>query len=795
MLHLYTFAFMKQYCKKKYLFTLLFFIFYAASTVAQNKACDCNLQGYILDEDGRPIAGAVLFVPALNLNLVSDSSGFYHIQRLCPHSYLIEVKYVGYGDVKQKVTISTSNQKQNFQLSDAQINLEEITVSSEKIPDAFQQNISKTQISRQASKTLAESLQEVSGVNMLQTGSSIAKPTIQGMHSQRIMILNNGVRQSGQNWGVEHAPEIDPLLASNLQVIKGASAIEYGHSVVGGVILVNPPKLNPKKALSGNVRLSASSNGRGGSFSGQLQGNFPKIEGLAWRVQGTLKQFGDFETPSYVLSNTGLRESNFSAALAYAHKNKGLEVFFSRFETELGILASAHIGNTTDLKNAISRQEPFIVRDFTYEIQNPRQDVRHNLLKINSFWELEKGRLNLEYAWQSNLRQEFDIRRGGRSSRPALLLELATHTLDFNFEHQLAQNFQGKVGVQTTFKDNFNDVATTGTRRLIPDYDSQDIGIFVIEKFIQSKWQIEAGLRYDFQNLQVFTFDEDNQLLKPIYQFHNLSGNLGLSLDVGSKNTFSSNIGFTRRPPNINELYSDGLHHGSAAIEEGSTALQSESALKWVGEWRFQSDKFSFSLSPYLHYIQNFIYLNPSEIRLTIRGAFPVYTYTPTDARFLGLDFESQYNFHKNISAEIRGSFLQVEDLRFHQKLPWIQPNQMRYHLKYNLVSRKKVENFYLNLGILQAFRQNRAPEALQDLDNIPENALENFDFAAAPAGYWLWNFGAGIDLKLKHKQQLGFYLNIENLLNTQYRNYMNRFRYFADELGRNFNLNIHYKF
>lgn len=782
-------------CPKQNIFLLLIFILHFSSTFGQESTCECDLQGYILDEDGEPLSGAVLFIPDLKTSLVSNDKGFYHIKGLCKHNYLIEVHYTGYSKIEQKVSVEIKNQKQNFQLLNTQINLDEVTVFSQKLKKSFQEDITENELNQKTNKTLADALQDISGVNMLKTGASIVKPTIQGMHSQRIMILNNGIRQSGQDWGIEHAPEIDPMLANNLQVIKGASAIEYGQSAMGGVILVNPPRLNPEEKLAGNIRLGANSNGRGGVFSGQLQGNLSKLKGFAWRVQGTLKQFGDFESPNHILSNTGVKEANFSTALGYFRKNKGIEVFFSRFDTELGILASAHIGNTTDLINAIERQEPAIVRDFTYEIQNPRQKIRHNLLKVSSFWELKQGRLQVEYAWQYNLREEFDIRRGGRSSKPAILLELNTYTLDFNFEHQLSQDFEGKIGIQTTLKDNFNDVSSTGTRPLIPNYDNWNIGFFAVEKFIQYNWQLEAGFRYDFQNLEIFTFDENDLLIEPRYQFHNLAGSIGFNFDINSKNTLSSHIGFSQRPPGINELYSQGLHHGSAAIEEGMIDLQAENSLKWISEWRFQNDKFTFSLSPYLHYIQDFIYLNASEIRLTIRGAFPVYTYTQTDTRFWGLDFESKYHFYKNISAEVQGSFLQVEDLRYNQKLPWIQPNQMRYHIKYNLVLDKKIENFYLNLGLLQAFRQNRAPEALQDLNSIPENSVNNFDFAEVPASYWLWNIGIGLDLKLRKSQKLGFYLNIENLLNTGYRNYMNRFRYFADELGRNFNLNIQYKF
>src|ERR1700749_1222227 len=88
-----------------------------------------------------------------------------------------------------------------------------------------------------------KSLKSIAGVNSLQTGPSISKPVIHGVYSNRILILNNGVRQEGQNWGNDHAPEIDPFIATKLSVIKGAASLRYGSDAVGGVVLVDPKEM------------------------------------------------------------------------------------------------------------------------------------------------------------------------------------------------------------------------------------------------------------------------------------------------------------------------------------------------------------------------------------------------------------------------------------------------------------------------------------------------------------------------------------------------------------------------
>lgn len=65
-----------------------------------------------------------------------------------------------------------------------------------------------------------------------------------------------------------------------------------------------------------------------------------------------------------------------------------------------------------------------------------------------------------------------------------------------------------------------------------------------------------------------------------------------------------------------------------------------------------------------------------------------------------------------------------------------------------------------------------------------------NFDFMAAPSGYWLWDLSAGISIK-GERVQYDIRVASENTLDKTYREYTNRFRYYADDPGRNFILSF----
>ncbi|MGD1842511.1 MAG: TonB-dependent receptor, partial [Thermonemataceae bacterium] len=112
--------------------------------------------------------------------------------------------------------------------------------------------------------------------------------------------------------------------------------------------------------------------------------------------------------------------------------------------------------------------------------------------------------LSAQYSFQFNRRSEFDIRRGGRSNIPALDLSLATQALDLDLEHKLGKNWQGVIGLNTSLQDNDN-IPGTGVRPIVPNYNRFTQGVYWYERFIGKRFDLEAGIRYDYQYLEVAT--------------------------------------------------------------------------------------------------------------------------------------------------------------------------------------------------------------------------------------------------------------------------------------------------
>ncbi|MCU0444101.1 MAG: TonB-dependent receptor [Microscillaceae bacterium] len=783
---------------------------------AQSVPCTLSISGYLHNHLHEPLAGATVFLNELKRGTTTDGNGRYILDELCPGEYTLICQYIGYQQLTKKIFINQSQNLSDIELADEALHLAEIAIEGEKMyleSSATAQSLSGAGLEKTRGKTLGETLQNIAGVNVLQTGPTVAKPVIHGLHSNRVLILNNGIRQEGQQWGSEHAPEIDPFVATQLTVVKGAAAIRYGSEAIGGVVLVEPPTLPTEAKLGAEINTIGMSNGRGGVVSGVLEGGIKPIKGLGWRVQGTYKRLGDFESPHYILSNTAVRELNFSGAVGLHRKKWGAEIFFSRFNTTLGILRSAHTGSLTDLENALNSPTPLFVQDFTYQIDNPKQAIAHNLLKISGFWQVsDNQQVKYQYGFQTNRRMEYDRRRGGRSEIPAMDLTLQTHTLDITYNRPQRGNWRGEWGINSLWQSNTYN-AETGVRPLVPQYQNLGLGAFWLEKWTKNKLEFELGLRYDYRFLESKGFDRRQVLQVNRFDFHNVTASLGLVYNFDPHANFRSNLASAWRPPNAAELFSDGLHHGAGGIERGLITqgfnpanIRSEQGYKWVNTLSINRlahnphRGWALELTAYYQYIQNYIFLEPRQIEATIRGVFGSFNYNFTNAQFWGIDLWAQKYFAKGFYGEVKGAFLSAKDLTRDSYFIFIPTNRLEYGLGYEAKKGKNWEDFYVQIKVIHSFRQFRAPqvftirqinEANEKAESLPNQA---FDFVAAPAGYTLVNWESGVSFPLA-KQKLGISLIVSNLLNTAYRDYMNRFRYFADELGRNLSLKLKYSF
>ena len=780
------------------------------TTASQN--CSLTLSGKVIDlHDGSLLSGATLVVAETETVVQTSLDGVYSISNLCPNtSYSIKVLHSSCTPKTFSLKISGDSVR-DFKLEHHLEELNEIILEGKayenKTTTVLEKNLNQETLEQYSAGTLGDALNSLSGVSSLNKGNGIVKPIINGLHSSRIIMINNGVRMQDQEWGKEHAPNIDVNSVGRLTLVKSASALQYGGDAMGGIIIAEGPKVAIKDSLYGKTMLFGASNGRGGGITSQLTKSFEN--GIYGTAQGTFKRFGDVEAADYVMSNTGLYEKDMSLRIGLNRFNYGVEGYYSYFNTDIGILRSSHAHGAADQIRAIESDIPLTIREFTYDIGYPKQNVTHQLSRIKAFKNLGDYTLEIQYDYQLNRRFEYDIRVGNDRDKPALDLKLDTHTILIDLNGSF-EDLNFKSGIMGRFQTNFAN-PETGIRRLIPDYDKYDFGLYtVLDKKINDKFEIETGVRFDYSYMDVFKFYKNsiweergydilfpdlvieefsNQVLvNPELEFKNLSATLGFNYKIDDNNTLFINHALSSRAPNPAELFSDGLHHSIARIEVGDLRFKSEVGNKTSLTYSHVGKTFNFSINPFVNNIRDFIVIEPVEIRETIRGNFQVWEYRQTDAQLLGVDIDASFSINEKINLNHQLSIVKGYDNTLNEPLINMPPVNTKNEISYQ---NKKLQNLKISLQSEYVFAQNEFPNNNFEVYLPITETYEEVDISSTPDAYHLLNLNASMDFKTSKKSSLSVGLGINNLLNTSYRNYLNLLRFYSDDMGRNFLLNL----
>lgn len=775
--------------------------------------------GQIYDAETKdPLIGAIVQrLDAPEKITATDVSGYFEFKNsdLSISEAILEVKisYVGY----EKVTaLLKPNIKNEIFLQFTNASLAEIEVRGAKFREEGTKSLSvntvgRELIERNVNASLGEVLSGIQGITFASFGSNIQLPIIHGLYGNRILILNNGFKHGFQNWGTDHAPEIDIHTAESISVVKGAAAVRYGPDALGGTVITETNSLPLNTGMQGNVQTGFQSNGLGYNSSFNLGAGGEKI---SWSLGGRASIVGDRHTPDYVLTNSGAREYSFHGGLRYQVSPRfSAKAYVSYVDQNLAILRASIGSSGAALIRNFEASRPVIIRDFSYDIAEPNQVSKHHLASVKMNWNYaDDNFLSFRYAFQFNEREEFDVRRN--ADLPIIDIDLITHDAQLDWNHTINDKWDGIIGAQFLIQNNQNNPGT-GITPFIPNYNSFRSSLFIIENFNAGNAEYEFGIRYDYERNSLAGRERTQAQFSDTFTFANVTAGIGMVKPIGKDVTFRSNIGSGWRPPNMAELYSFGQHEArqifgllryyedaegrlrnDRVILLNESNVEAEQSYKWINEIEFNREGKRFNTSVYANYIANFIFWRPIGVVGTLRGPMPTYIFDQANAFLAGLDFTYEQQITKEISHTLGGSFIWSKNVERNEPLI----NQPPIMLNYELAWKKNLKTTFVDYLELRlqpnyTFRQFQAPRVVTIRDLVEGNETlsldsEIFDFLAPPDGFFLLNTYAKIE-----KGKIGTSLSVHNALNTRYRDYLNAMRFFADDLGRNFILSIQYKF
>ncbi len=788
------------YKKNISFFTALLFL---TNSFAQPKL---SLTGKVSDaKTGEPLAGASIYFPDLRAGAACNSGGVYIISNIAAGKYLVEVSHLGYASLNETVEIGSNTQK-DFKLDPSVVENEGVTVTGVSAATSTKRTpipvniIKKEDLFRNVSTNLIDNISKTPGVTQVSTGPAISKPFIRGLGYNRVLVVNDGIRQEGQQWGDEHGIEIDEQNVTKVEVLKGPASLMYGSDALAGVVNVISVLPPHEGKIKGNISGAYQSNNRQRNLHADINGN---KNGFIWGINGSYKAAADYKNKydGYVF-NSKFNEKDFGGYLGLNKSWGYSHLYITKFDQRLGLVEGERddaTGKFIKLVNNGGVEQQVLARDADYKSTDPLiplQRIQHFKAAVDNSFNTGRNRITFTLGYQRNQRQEF----GNVLDPGEKTLYFALGTVNYNLQYHFAEkNYRrttiGVNGMQQTNKNK-------GSEQLIPEYSLFDIGGFIYTQKRIDKLSLSAGIRFDNRSIDSKELMDGPDLKFAGFKknFFNVSGSAGFTYEAGKTVTLKFNLARGFRAPAIPELASNGAHEGTNRFEYGEQNLRSESSLQADAGIVIASEHVSFTANIFYNALKNFIYYRKLQAvgggdSLIVDGAetFFAFRFNQENAKLYGIEFNLDLHPHpfdwlhiENTFSWVRGLLGRVQDGS--KNLPFIPAALLISEIKVDLLKKgKTVRNVFIKAELDNTFGQN--------------NPFTGFNTETATAGYSIFNAGFGGEVRSKEKTLFNIFFGIINIGNVAYQNHLSRLKYGPGNMvtgrtgvfnmGRNFSVKL----
>ncbi len=741
-----------------------------------------SLSGRVTDSAGQPLIGANIFLPELKTGTSTDIDGRYELTHLPARKLLVQVSYVGYTTVTKTVEVQ-GDVTVDFALEEAHVESREIVVTGLSISQEKRRSpvsieiLKKNFLFEYNGSNLVDRLERIAGVSAISTGPAISKPVIRGLGYNRVLVVQDGVRQEGQQWGDEHGLEIDDHAVERIEIYRGPASLMYGSDGLGGVIHLESPHPAMNGTISGSLLTTYHTNNRQVELSPFLSANYKGWNGY---FSGSAKKADDYRNAfDGKVFNSGFEQWATSAMLGlnrtWGYSHLHLSSFYLR----------------PDLTEGDRNPDGSFVTD-----EAPFQKILHNKLAWNNSLIFKKSSLRFILGLQRNQRQEFE-----EPDVAALDFDLKTLTYDLKYFTAPSDPWEFTYGFSGMVQNSKN----RGEEYLVPDYAVRDQGAFAYMRRHAAHWEWSAGIRYDHRRFTTTELVEDGELRFAAItrDFSNLSASVGMGWFPSETTALKLNVARGFRSPNVAELSSNGVHEGTFRYEHGNADLDAETNLEIDASFELDLKHLSLSANPFLNFIDNYIFLEKlasyqggDSLTFAEGEWFPTFRYTQGKARLSGGEFSLDIHPHPYDWIHFKHSFSFVLARQLdseNEYLPFIPPPKYQMELRADFPSKKSLlANVFAEISLRHHFRQNRI--------------LAANDFETPTPAYTLFDANVGFEWKTRQSRTLAhFAFSAENIFDKPYQSHLSRLKYAPEnpatgrrgvyDMGRNFTLKVRVPF
>lgn len=756
-----------------------------------------------------PLAGAIIYLPDLNQGTITSAEGKFRFNNLPAGNFLVEIKNLGYKTFINQIKIA-GNVTAQFQLEESAVEMDEVLVTgsvsaNQRIINPIPvSTITTHDLERSSSHNLIESMTRIAGFSRISTGNAISKPVIRGLGYNRVLVLNDNIRQEGQQWGDEHGVEIDDNSVAKVEIIKGPGSLIYGSDALAGVLnFISTPTL-PEGTINADARLNYRSNSNLMDYSANTQGN---VNGFNWLVRGTYKIAGNYKNKyDDLVHNSGFNAKNLNGYLGLTKTWGYTFLRFATFNQELGIIEGERneegrfLTFITETDGTVAEIPVAASRLKQYYIDIPKQAIHHNRVQINSKILLGDGNLYADLGYQNNIRKEYANVEDPSETELNFWLNTFNYQLKYDFTDR--KNWKYTTGINGMRQENLN----KGEEQLIPDYLLNDIGAYFTTQKTWEKFHLSGGIRFDnrFINSDGLLENDAEYKFEPFKKhFSNVTLGIGGSHTISEKTTVKLNYSNGFRAPNMAELATNGKHEGTFRYEYGNKNLKPELSHQFDAGVVYTTHHVSFEANTFFNNVRHFIYLNRLQSSAGTDSIpdpsdpAPAFKYNQGNAILFGGEISIDVHPHPFDFLHLQQSFSIVRGLMPDQpdsmrNLPFIPAPNYRAEIRLQKIRIKQLHNPYISLEYNYHFKQSKIFSA--------------FGTESETEAYGLINFSFGSEVRSRENKTIAsVHFAIDNILNTAYQDHLSRLKYAPENVfthrkgiynpGRNFSVKLEIPF
>lgn len=710
-----------------------------------------DIIGTVRDSSGAPLPNVRVVLTELGREAITRQDGTFVFTGLRPGTYHLSASSLGYAPEHVVITIGRdgASTRINITMRVTPLALSGIQVTASPAgEDPLHVTQATTQLSgkaldRRLGASVGESLREIPGVAARYAGPATSAPVIRGFSGERILVLHDGERTGDlSSTSADHGISIDPLTASQIEIVRGPASLLYGNNALGGVVNIithDIPSTIPTHAV-GRLNTQIGSANPGGAFSASLLYPLSNSVGVTARLGA--RRMGDTRLGgSGTLENSYLRNAQGVLGAGYSSGAlSGSAVVESHgFDYGLPFAPDAeeggiHIeGRRSELRGRTDWTPGGLSGVVSVRVEGSLQQYQHDEVE-------PEGEIGTTF-------------------------NLNTQTLRAIARTQFGK-LHGAIGASALLRQ----YSPQGEEALTPSANNRSAGLFFFQELAFGKTgrderlapRLQVGGRYDAFS----TTAESSERFGPgaKRQFNNFSGSVGVNVPLSVASSASLSIARAFRAPTVEELYSSAFHAALGSFDIGEPSLNAEVSTGIEGVFRVQAAHTNAQFAAFTNRVSDYIAALPTGDTTLVEDdsefTVPLLRYSQEDARLWGVEGQIETTVSRTIVVGLVGDMARGE-FESNAPLPFMPAARVGVSARFDDARRS------LGLEVRHVFPQERVPAG--------ETQADDYTIVNATAGLSFTRGGRLHSLTLR----------ADNLFDVLYREATSRIKSFAPNPGR----------